>query len=155
MRSHTLSVNGQRRVIEFEACATLLEVLRDQLKLWSVREACGVGACGACTVLLNGKPISSCLFLAARAEGQELTTLEGLSQGEKLHPIQEAFIERRAFQCGYCTPGFILAVKALLDENPDPSDEEVRSYLSGNLCRCGAYTDILEAVRLSAEKRSV
>jgi len=101
----------------------------------------------------QGRPISSCLFLAARAEGQEVTTLEGLSQGEKLHPIQEAFIEQRALQCGYCTPGFILAVKARLDENPNPSDEEASSYLSGNLCRCGAYPDILEAVRLAGEKR--
>ncbi|MGH7812318.1 MAG: (2Fe-2S)-binding protein [Candidatus Binatia bacterium] len=131
---------------------TLLEVLRDRLKLWSVRESCGVGACGTCTVLLDGQPVSSCFLLAARAAGQEVTTLESLDDGETLHPIQQAFVEQRALQCAYCTPGFVLTVKALLAENPDPSDDEIRDYLAGNLCRCAGYAEILRAVRAAQEK---
>lgn len=131
---------------------TLLEVLRDRFKLWSVRESCGVSACGTCTVLLDGKPVSACLFLAARAAGHEILTLEGLSDGDPLHPIQQAWMEERALQCAYCTPGFVLSVKALLAENPDPSDDEIREYLAGNLCRCAGYADILRAVRASQQK---
>ena len=126
--------------------------MRDRFKLWSVREACGVGACGSCTVLLDGKPVSACFLLAARAAGHEILTLEGLSDGDSLHPIQQALVEERALQCAYCTPGFVLSVKALLDEIPDPSDEEIREYLAGNLCRCAGYADILRAVRAAQEK---
>jgi len=114
-----------------------------------VREGCGVGACGTCTVLLDGRPVSSCFLLAVRAAGREILTLEGLSDGKDLHAIQEAFVTQRALQCAYCTPGFVLSVKALLDEIPDPSDDEIREYLSGNLCRCAGYADILRAVRVA------
>ena len=152
-RELALTVNGRLAKLQVEDADTLLEVLRDQLKLWSVREGCGVGACGTCTVLMDGKPISSCLVLARRAEGREIVTVEGLAASGKLDVIQETFIEQRALQCGYCTPGFILSVKALLDENSTPTDDEVREYLSGNLCRCAGYGDIIRAVRVAQEKR--
>jgi aerobic-type carbon monoxide dehydrogenase small subunit (CoxS/CutS family) len=151
-REIKLRVNRREEVLSIDDADTLLEILRDRLKLWSVRESCGVGACGTCTVLLDGKPVSSCFFLAARAAGHEILTLEGLSQDDKLHPIQQAFVEQRALQCGYCTPGFVLSVKALLDENPNPSDEAIKEYLLGNLCRCAGYADILRAVR-AAQRR--
>jgi carbon-monoxide dehydrogenase small subunit len=151
-REITFRLNGREQTLQVEDADTLLEVLRDRLKLWSVREGCGVGACGTCTVLLDGRPVSSCFMLAARAAGRDILTLEGLSDGERLHAIQEAFVEERALQCAYCTPGFVLSVKALLDEIPEPSDEEIREYLSGNLCRCAGYADILRAVHSAVEK---
>ena len=151
-REITLRVNQRDQRLSIDDADTLLEVLRDQLQLWSVRESCGVGACGTCTVLLDGNPVSSCFFLAARAAGHEVTTLESLSDGETLHPIQQAFVEQRALQCAYCTPGFVLSVKALLAGNPNPSDEEIRDYLAGNLCRCAGYAEILRAVRAAQEK---
>lgn len=147
-----LRVNEREVSLVVDDADTLLEVLRDQLKLWSVRESCGVGACGTCTVLLDGKPVSSCLLLAARVSGQTLTTLEGISDGETLHPIQQAFVEERALQCAYCTPGFVLTVKSLLEENPAAGDDEIREYLAGNLCRCAGYAEILRAVHLMQEK---
>jgi carbon-monoxide dehydrogenase small subunit len=152
-REITLEINGREETITVEDADTLLEVLRDRFKLWSVREGCGVGACGTCTVLLDGRPVSSCFLLAVRAAGRNITTLEGLSDGQSLHVIQQAFVSQRALQCAYCTPGFVLAVKALLDEIPNPSDEEIREYLSGNLCRCAGYADILRAARLAQERR--
>ena len=152
-REITLKVNDREEALRIDDADTLLEVLRDGLKLWSVREGCGVGACGTCTVLMDGKPVSSCFVLAARSAGHEITTLEGLGDGYALHFIQEAFVKERALQCGYCTPGFVLSVKALLDENADPSDDEIREYLSGNLCRCAGYADILRAVRSAQKKR--
>ncbi len=148
----TLRINGRDENVTVEDADTLLEVLRDRFKLWSVREGCGVGACGTCTVLMDGRPVSSCFLLAVRAVGKEILTIEGLSEGEHLHDIQEAFVNHRALQCAYCTPGFVLAVKALLEEMPHPSDEQIREYLSGNLCRCGGYADILRAVRAAEEK---
>ena len=153
-REITLRVNDRDETLVVEDADTLLDVLRDRLKLWSVRESCGVGACGSCTVLLDGRPVSACLLLAVRSTGREITTLEGLGDGQSLHPIQEAFVSERALQCAYCTPGFVLTVKALLDKNPNPSDDEIREYLSGNLCRCAGYADILRAVRLAREKQS-
>jgi len=153
-REITLRVNDRDETLVIEDADTLLEVLRDRLKLWSVRESCGVGACGSCTVLLDGRPVSACLLLAVRSTGREITTLEGLGDGQALHPIQEAFVSERALQCAYCTPGFVLTVKALLDKNPNPSDDEIREYLSGNLCRCAGYADILRAVHLAREKQS-
>lgn len=152
-REITLRVNNREETLSIDDADTLLDVLRDSLKLWSVREGCGVGACGTCTVLMDGKPVSSCFLLAARAAGRDITTLEGLSDGYALHPIQEAFVAERALQCGFCTPGFVLSVKALLEENPDPSDDEIREYLSGNLCRCAGYADILRAVRMAQKRR--
>ena len=151
-REITLRVNNREEILRIDDADTLLEVLRDGLKLWSVRESCGVGACGTCTVLMDGSPVSSCFLLAARAAGHKITTLEGLGDGDSLHSIQEAFVAERALQCAYCTPGFVLSVKALLDGNPNPSDDEIREYLSGNLCRCAGYADILRAVRAAQAK---
>jgi aerobic-type carbon monoxide dehydrogenase small subunit (CoxS/CutS family) len=153
-REITLRVNGHDRTLTVDDADTLLEVLRDRLKLWSVRESCGVGACGSCTVLMDGQPVSSCLLLAARSVDRAITTLEGLSDGRRLHFIQEAFVEERALQCAYCTPGFVLTAKALLEENPQPSDQEIREYLAGNLCRCAGYAEILRAVRSAQQKRA-
>lgn len=145
-RAIELRLNGTRMEVEANTHHTLLEVLRRELKMFGTREACGIGMCGACTVLMDGKPISSCLLLAVLAEGHELITIEGMADDGQLHPIQQAFIDNSAFQCSYCTPGFILSVKALLDENPQPDSGEIREYLAGNLCRCGSYVKIEEAV---------
>ena len=145
--SLVLNVNGRSRRVKARAHHSLLQVLRDGLQLFGAREGCGVGMCGTCTVLLDGKPVSSCLLLAALAEGKEIVTIEGLSDpAGQLHPIQQAYIDHTAFQCSYCTPGFILSTLALLTENPRASREEAREYLSGNLCRCGSYVKILDAV---------
>lgn len=151
-REIQLRLNQRDVSLVIDDADTLLEVLRDRFKLWSVREACGVSACGSCTVLLDGAPVSACLLLAARAAGHEVLTLEGLSDDDSLHPIQQAWVEERALQCAYCTPGFVLSVKALLAENADPSDDEIREYLAGNLCRCAGYADILRAVRAAQKK---
>ena len=153
-REIALRINGRNEKLEIDAADTLLEVLRDRFKLWSVREGCGVGACGTCTVLLDGKPVSSCFVLAARIAGRDIVTLEGLSKDDKLDAIQEAFINERALQCAYCTPGFVLSVKALLAENPKPTDDEIKEYLSGNLCRCAGYADILRAVRAAQRQNA-
>ena len=141
-----LKVNGQERELEVEVHDTLLDVLRSEFQLVGPREGCGIGMCGACTVLVDEKPISGCLALAALAADKDIQTIEGLAEGDRLHPIQEAFIEQMGFQCSYCTPGFILTTKALLAEQPSPSPEEVREYLAGNLCRCGSYVKIMDAV---------
>ena len=145
--SLTLRVNGREERVRARPHHTLLEVLRNELRLTGPREGCGVGMCGACTVLVDGRPVSSCLLPAALAEGHDLVTIEGLEgpNGE-LHPIQQAYVEHTGFQCSYCTPGFILTTKALLEENPDPSREEATEYLAGNLCRCGSYVKILDSV---------
>jgi aerobic-type carbon monoxide dehydrogenase small subunit (CoxS/CutS family) len=140
-----LTVNGEGHELEVAETALLLDVLREQCGLLSVREVCGIGQCGACTVLVDGRPLSSCLLLAGLQDGRSVETLEGLSPAGELHPIQQAFLEHEACQCGYCTPGFILSVKALLEERPDPGEAEVREYLAGNLCRCGAYREIFNA----------
>lgn len=146
-REITLHINGRDYPTTVRTHHTLLQVLRDQFQLYGAREGCGVGMCGTCTVLLDGKPVSACLSLAVMAEGKKITTVEGLSQDERLHPVQQAYLDQAAFQCAYCTPGFILTTVALLEEYPDPDDETVRDYLAGNLCRCGSYINILEAVR--------
>ncbi|HDJ27232.1 MAG TPA: (2Fe-2S)-binding protein [Aciduliprofundum sp.] len=146
-----LRVNGRIHRVEVEPEETLLEVLR-RLGYKSVKYACGTGECGACTVLLDGKSVKSCILFAWQAEGREITTLEGLSRDGDLHPIQEAFIEAGAVQCGYCIPGFIMEVAYLLSVNPNPSEEEIKKFLEGNLCRCGGYQKIIEAVKLAAEK---
>ncbi|MBI2361754.1 MAG: (2Fe-2S)-binding protein [Deltaproteobacteria bacterium] len=147
-----LKVNGLEKEVAVEVYQTLLEVIREEFKLFGAREGCGIGMCGACTVLADGKPISSCLMLASLAEGKDLVTIEGLADGGTLHPIQQAFIDENAFQCSYCTPGFILTTKTLLEENPAPSAEEVRAYLAGNLCRCGSYVKIQQAVLNAAAR---
>ena len=153
-REVSLKVNNSQHKLTIDDADTLLEVLRDRLKLYSVRESCGVGACGSCTVLMDGAPVSSCFLLASRASGKDITTLEGVSQDDKLHFIQEAFVQERALQCAYCTPGFVLSVKALLDEIPNPTEEEIKEYLAGNLCRCAGYAEILRAVNVALEKRA-
>lgn len=129
---------------------TLLAVLRDELNLVGSKEGCGIGMCGACTVLVDDKAMSSCLLLAAQCEGKEITTVEGLAHDGALDRVQQAFYDHAAFQCAYCTPGFLLATVALLKENPAPTDEEIREGLSGNLCRCGSYGNIMEAVRAAS-----
>ena len=149
-----LHVNGQIHRLAVATRRTLLDVLRRELKLFSVRLACGIGMCGACTVLVDGKPISACLALAAAYQHVEIVTVEGLPIDGTLDPIQQAFIKHNAFQCSYCTPGFILSAKALLAENPNPSRAEIRHYLAGNLCRCGSYVNILEAVEEAAEDQA-
>ena len=132
---------------------SLVEVLRDRFDLFGARESCGQGLCGCCTVLVDGRAVSSCLYLAAFADGSDIVTVEHLAAGGELDPVQQAFVESGAFQCGFCTPGFVLMTKQLLDEIPDPSDDDIRHYLSGNLCRCGAYPEIIAAVKLAARMR--
>ncbi len=151
-RTIRLRLNGEPRELTARADATLLEVLRDGCGLHGVRETCGIGICGACTVLVDGVPLSSCLLLAPLVDGREVLTVEGLAREGALDPVQQAFVERMGFQCSYCTPGMVLSAKALLAENPDPTDEEIMAYLAGNLCRCGSYPRILQAVRLAAER---
>ncbi len=141
-----LRVNGEPHEVRVEPWKTLLEVIRDDIGLTSAKEACSTGECSACTVLLNGKPVNSCLVLAVEAQGKEISTIEGLSEGSKLHPLQDAFIRHGAIQCGFCTPGMLLSAKALLDENPQPTEEEIREAISGNLCRCTGYNKIVEAI---------
>lgn len=149
--SVTLNVNGKDYVLEVKPHWTLLDVIREQIGLTGTKYGCGTGECGACTVLMDGKPVTSCLVLAARAEGKEILTIEGLGK-DKLHPIQEAFIKEGAIQCGYCTPGMVLTAKALLDNNPNPTEAEVRHAIDGNLCRCTGYVKPVKAI-LSAARR--
>lgn len=141
-----LTVNGEDREILIESHKTLLEVLREDLGLTGTKRGCDLGTCGACTVLIDGKPWLSCLTLAIAVQGKKITTIEGLAEDGKLHPLQSSFIEKGAIQCGFCTPGMILTVKAFLDENPSPSEEEVKRAISGNLCRCTGYVKIIEAI---------
>jgi carbon-monoxide dehydrogenase small subunit len=146
------TINGQREELAVTPHQTLLEFLRDDLKLKGAVEGCSVGVCGSCTVLIDGKPVSSCLTLAGNIEGKSVTTIEGLSQNGELDPVQRAFLKHQAFQCGFCTTGMILAVKGLLNAHPHPSEAQARDYLSGNLCRCGTYKEVLAAVKeLSGE----
>jgi aerobic-type carbon monoxide dehydrogenase small subunit (CoxS/CutS family) len=147
-----LSVNGESHDLAVAPQRTLLEALREDLDLTGTKHGCELGECGACTVLVDGEPRLACLTLAVDAEGREVTTVEGLAAGADLHPLQTAFAELSAAQCGYCTPGMLMASKALLDRNPEPSTEETKQALSGNLCRCTGYTKILEAVALAAER---
>jgi carbon-monoxide dehydrogenase small subunit len=148
------TINGEPTEFLCETQQTLLDVLRDNLGLTGSKEGCASGDCGACTVIADGRMICSCLMLGAEAEGKKIQTIEGLAQGEKLHPLQQKFIEMAALQCGICTPGFLVASKALLDRNPNPSETEVRYWLAGNLCRCTGYDKIIRAVMdVAAEMR--
>ncbi len=142
----TASVNGDTQEFLCDPAATLLDVLRDELGLTGSKEGCGSGDCGACTVVLDGQMVCSCLVLAAEAEGRSIATIEGVAEGSQLHPVQRKFLEHGALQCGFCTPGFIVAAKALLDHNPNPSESETRYWLAGNLCRCTGYDKIVRAV---------
>lgn len=146
-----LIVNGETREVLVEPRRTLLDALRKDIGLTGTKKACDEGTCGACTVLLDGKPIYACMALALECDGRSIETIEGLARDGQLHPIQQAFIEEDALQCGFCTPGQIMSVKALLDENPTPTLEEVKRTLSGNLCRCGAYPKIFKAAVRAAE----
>jgi xanthine dehydrogenase YagT iron-sulfur-binding subunit len=155
MNKVTLLINGRRHRLLIEPRWSLLYVIREKIGLTGTKVGCERGECGACTVLINGHPRYACLTLAVEAEGMEITTLEGLMEREELGPVQQAFLENDAFQCGYCTPGQIMAVEGLLRLNPDPSIEEIRRGVSGNLCRCGAYPNIFKAVRHAAELKKI
>jgi len=147
-----VTVNGVRHKLRVKPWDTLLDVIRDQLGLTGTKEGCGLGECGACTVMMDGKTVNSCLVLAPEADGKEIMTVEGLAKEDKLHPIQEAFIECGGLQCGFCTPGMVISTKALLDENPDPSEEEIRRGIAGNFCRCTGYTKIFESIKVASRK---
>jgi carbon-monoxide dehydrogenase small subunit len=148
-----LTVNGERREADLWGGESLLTMLRDTLELPGSKNACEQGECGSCSVLLDGELVCSCLVLAAQADGHAVVTVEGLADGDSLHPVQEAFVEAGAVQCGFCTPGLVVAVTDLLARVPDPGDDEIREALSGNLCRCTGYAKIFDAVRLAAERR--
>jgi carbon-monoxide dehydrogenase small subunit len=147
-------LNGKTVEIEVDAWETALSVIRDQLGLKGTKEGCGIGECGACTILVDGKPVDSCLMFAPQLDGREVQTVEGLSAGEHLHPLQEAFLSCGSVQCGYCTPGILMSAKALLEANPRPAREDIVEALSGNLCRCTGYVQILEAVEAAVETKS-
>lgn len=151
-RTINLRLNGEQRTLEVRTNETLLNVLHRDLGLYGTRETCSIGICGACTVIVDGKPLSSCLLLAPQLDGSDVLTIEGLKKDNELHPIQEAFIENNAFQCSYCTPGMILATKSLLEEIPSPNEAQIKEYLSGNLCRCGSYVKIIAAVQDAANR---
>jgi len=146
-----LKVNGVNYQLEVEPWRTLVEVLRETLGLTGTKKSCNEGECGACTVMMEGRPVASCLVLAMDAQGKEIVTIEGLSEGERLHPIQEAFLKHGAIQCGYCTPGMVISAKALLDQNPKPTVAEVRKAISGNLCRCTGYQHIVDSIRAASK----
>ncbi|MBI3015056.1 MAG: (2Fe-2S)-binding protein [Candidatus Tectomicrobia bacterium] len=148
----SLTVNGEIHELFIPPWQLLLDTLRDELGLTGAKRCCIEGQCGACTVLIDGKPINSCLYLTIEAQNQEIVTAEGLVEDGKPHPIQKAFVERGAVQCGFCTPGLVVATKALLDQNPNPTEDEIRIALSGHLCRCGAYVQITEAVMAAARE---
>lgn len=148
----TLTVNGRDYQLEVEANERLLDTLRQQLRLTGTKEGCSVGECGACSVILNGDLVNSCMVLSAQCDGARVETVEGLGTADKLHPLQQAFIEHNAVQCGFCTPGMLMAAKALLAKNPDPSEEDIRQGLSGVLCRCTGYQQIVDAVKAAAKE---
>ncbi|MBA4392006.1 MAG: (2Fe-2S)-binding protein [Desulfobacca sp.] len=151
----TLNVNNQEYDLVIPVNRTLTQVLRENLRLTGTKQGCSVGDCGSCTVLLDGAPVNSCLVLAVEAEGHRVETIEGLSEDGKLHPIQEAFVEKGGIQCGFCSPGMILSAKILLDKNPSPTGTEIREAISGNLCRCTGYQKIVESIESVADKSRV
>jgi len=147
-----LTINGEKHKLQLEPRVTLLDAMRDQLQITGAKRVCDRGECGACTVLMSGKPVYACMVLALEAQGQDITTIESQMQGEELHPIQKAFVENDGSQCGFCTPGFVMATKAMLDKHPQPTAEDIRRELSGNYCRCGTYHGIQLAVAQMAGK---
>jgi carbon-monoxide dehydrogenase small subunit len=148
-----LSINGRHYTVDVEPHWTLLDMLRNELGMLGTKRGCDKGDCGTCTVLVNGRPVNACLYLAVRANSKEILTVEGLETDEGLHPLQKAFLQKGAVQCGFCTPGMLMTAVSLLDENPSPSEEEVRCAISGNLCRCTGYQHIVEAILSVTEKR--
>ncbi len=151
MKDITLNVNNNEYTLQVKPSATLLDVIREDLGLIGTKEGCGEGECGACTVLMDGLAVNACLILAAEANGKHIITIEGLADGEKLHPIQQAFVDIGGMQCGFCTPGMILSAKVLLDKNQNPTDEEIKKGLEGNFCRCTGYTKIIQSVKAAAQ----
>jgi len=147
-----ITVNGRKRRFDVEPNKLLLNLVRDDLYLTGTKYGCGIGECGACTVHLDGEAVLACIVLAVDADGRRVDTIEGVAVGNKLDPVQEAYVEEGAIQCGFCTPGFVMTTKALLAENPDPSEAEIREYLKGNMCRCTGYVNIVKAVQSAAEK---
>lgn len=145
-----LTVNGKSYELSVSPWRTLLEVIREDLGLTGTKEGCHLGECGACTVIMDGKTVNSCLVLATEADGKQVTTIEGLADGDKLHPVQQAFVDHGGLQCGFCTPGMIMSAKVLLDEKPDPSEEEIKRAIAGNMCRCTGYTKIIESIKAAA-----
>jgi carbon-monoxide dehydrogenase small subunit len=152
MMELTFILNGKEINLQVAPDSFLIDILREKLGLTGTKKGCGKGDCGACSVLIDGKLANSCLVMAVQVQGKEVLTIEGLASGDKLHPIQEAFINAGAIQCGYCTPGMVLAAKAILDENPNPDEEEIKTGLSGNLCRCTGYSKIVKAVEMAREQ---
>ena len=151
MKQIKVTVNGIIHELSVQPWETLLDVIREHLGLTGTKEGCGLGECGACTIIMDGKTVNSCLVLAVEADNRVITTIEGLANGDELHPIQEAFIACGGLQCGFCTPGMIMSTKALLENNPSPDEEEIREAISGNFCRCTGYTKIIESIKVAAE----
>ena len=147
----SMEVNGGSREVEVEPWRTLLDVVREELGLTGAKLGCDIQVCGACTLLVDGKPVSACSVLAVDADGRKVTTVEGLADGDRLHPLQASFMKYGALQCGYCTSGFLLTAKAMLDENPRPDDDRIKSYMGGSFCRCGCYPEIMQAIRSVAQ----
>jgi carbon-monoxide dehydrogenase small subunit len=154
LRTIRFNLNGRPATADIQVHETVIEVLQRSFNLFGARESCGQGLCGCCTLLVDGTAVSGCLYLAAFVDGTDVVTIEGLGDRGELDPVQQAFLSKNGFQCGFCTPGFVLMTKQLLESHQNPSDEDIRHYLSGNLCRCAAYPDILEAVKLAARDRS-
>jgi carbon-monoxide dehydrogenase small subunit len=148
----TIIINGRSREFDVPPQTLLLNLLREELDLTGSKYGCGIGECGACTILLEEEPVLGCMTLAVDCDGKSVETIEGMNKGNKLHPIQESYLEEGAVQCGFCTPGFIMTTKALLAENPEPDEDEIREYLKGNICRCTGYVNIVKAVQSTAEK---
>lgn len=151
MKRIKVTVNGILYELSVQPWETLLDVIREHLGLTGTKEGCGLGECGACTIIMDGKTVNSCLVLAVEADNRVITTIEGLANGDELHPIQEAFIKCGGLQCGFCTPGMIMSAKALLEQNPSPDEEEIRKAIAGNFCRCTGYTKIIESVKVAAK----
>ena len=147
-----INVNGKDHALEIEPDLRLLDLLREKLQLTGTKEGCGEGECGACTVILDGKAVNSCLVLAMQAHGKKVLTIEGLAQGDALDPVQQAFLDNGAVQCGYCIPGMVMSAKALLDQHPDPSEKQIKESVSGNLCRCTGYDKIVGSIKLASER---
>jgi aerobic-type carbon monoxide dehydrogenase small subunit (CoxS/CutS family) len=147
-----INVNGKQKRFDVEPHTLLLNLIRDEMSLTGTKYGCGIGECGACTVLIDGDAVLACMMLAVDADGHRVDTVEGLSDGNTLHPIQQAYLDEGAVQCGFCTPGFIMSTKALLDKNPNPDEAEIREYLNGNICRCTGYVNIVKAVQSAAVK---